>query len=702
MTTNLVRNQPVAIACALTVAFGVWLPGAPAAGAAELALKRVMLSTGGVGYFEHEAVVEGNSELVLDVRLDQVDDVLKSIVVFDDRGAVGTIRLPGRRPLEQIFRDLSFTGDALESGEALLNALQGAEVRVTGPRQLRGRLLRVTPEVTQLPDGGGTITRHRVSLITDQGLQQLVLEEADSIQFVDPELQGQVDQALAAIVAYRAHDRRTLTIETKGEGRRTVRVGYVVETPLWKTAYRLILPADRDARHGLLQGWAVIENMSGYDWRDVELTVVSGNPVTFRQALYTAYYVARPEVPVEVLGRVLPRPDTGAVRGRAKVAAAAKREQPRSRALGAMRALAQDRQEGFAAAPMAEAEAAAPAAVATMTAAESEEATTQVVFRVADPVSVESGHSLVVAIVNREMPTRRIAHYQPQAHDRHPLAAVRLENDGATGLPPGVLTLYERSGETGATGEAGAVSFIGDARLATLPAGDDRLVSFAVDQKTLISKEIETTKRIASGTISRGVFRLTRLHRQTTVYRIKGPAREARAVLIDHPRRPDWKLVVPDEDDVVLTARHYRIGLDLAPGSEKTVPVTVERPIVQSIGIASLKLPQIVAYATTGGLQPAVRRAFERLAELQRMAERHKLRIGQLEGERKRIYEDQDRIRDNLARVQRDSTLFQRYLKKLGDQENALETIVERLDQAQRRHREAGDALAAYIRDLKV
>ena len=694
MTTNRVRNQPAAIACALTVAFAAWLSGAPAAGAAELALKRVMLSTGGVGYFEHEAVVDGNAELVLDVRLDQVDDVLKSIVVYDDRGAVGAIRLPGRKPLEQIFRDLSFTGDALESGQALLNALQGAEVRVTGPRQLQGRLLRVTPEVTRLPDGGGTITRYRVSLITDQGLQQLVLEEADSIKFVDPELQGQVGQALAAIIAHRAQDRRALTIETKGKGIRTVRVAYVVETPLWKTAYRLILSADRDARQGLLQGWAVIENMSGHDWRDVELTVVSGNPVTFRQALYTAYYVARPEVPVEVLGRVLPPPDTGAVRGRAKAAAPAKREQPRSRALGAMRALAQDRQEGFAAAPMAEAE--APVAVATITAAESEEATTQVVFRVADPVSVKSGHSLVVAIVNREMPTRRIAHYQPQSHDRHPLAAVRLENDGATGLPPGVLTLYERSGETG------AVSFIGDARLATLPAGDDRLVSFAVDQKTLISREVKTTQHIASGAIGRGVFRLTRLHRQTTVYRIKAPAHEARAVLIDHPRRPDWKLVVPDEDDVVLTDRHYRIALDLAPGSEKTVPVTVERPIVQSVGIVSLKLPQIVAYATTGGLQPAVRRAFEKLAELQRVVEKHRLRIAQLEGERKRIYEDQDRIRDNLARVQRDSTLFQRYLKKLGDQENVLETIVGQLDQAQSHHREAGDALATYIRDLKV
>src|SRR4029077_17652583 len=42
-----------------------------------------------------------------------------------------------------------------------------------------------------------------------------------------------------------------------------------------------------------------------------ELTLLSGNPVSFRQAIYEAYYVARPEVPVEVAGRVLPKPDSG-------------------------------------------------------------------------------------------------------------------------------------------------------------------------------------------------------------------------------------------------------------------------------------------------------------------------------------------------------------------------------------------------------
>ena len=209
----------------------------------ELALERVMLSSGGVGYFEYSAEIEGDAELALKVNLDQVDDVLKSIVIYDDAGGVGQVRLPGREPLTQVFRDLPFGPDALETPAALLNSLQGAEVRATGDRDLEGRILGARAETVTLPDGLGTTVRHRVSLITPEGVRQFILEQAETVAFTDPELQAQVNEALEAIAAHRVQDSRTLTIAAEGAGRRTVRVGYVIAVPLWKTSYRLGLPA---------------------------------------------------------------------------------------------------------------------------------------------------------------------------------------------------------------------------------------------------------------------------------------------------------------------------------------------------------------------------------------------------------------------------------------------------------------------------
>src|SRR4051812_19368565 len=152
MSFRLRACQTVALIIALGLA--AW----PAA-AGDLVLKRVMLSAGGVGYLEHEAEGSGNAELTLDVPLGQGDDILKSIVVYDSKGGVGSAQLAGRDPLSQTFGNLPFAADALASPAALLNALQGAEIKVGASRPIVGRLLRVVPETVQLERG--TTTRNR-------------------------------------------------------------------------------------------------------------------------------------------------------------------------------------------------------------------------------------------------------------------------------------------------------------------------------------------------------------------------------------------------------------------------------------------------------------------------------------------------------------------------------------------------------------
>jgi hypothetical protein len=476
---NDVRSAPTA---ALFLALALILSiGNPAMAAENLALKRVMLSTGGVGYFEHEARVTGDAELVLDVRLDQVDDVLKSIVVYDATGKVGTIALPGREPLAEAFRDLPFGEAALGSPAALLQALKGARVSVTGPRRIIGRVLSITRETVTHPKTGAVSTQHRVTLNTDKGLESFLLEEAQSVGLTDATLQAQVNAALSAIARHRVADRRRIAIKVTGNGTRSVRVAYVVQTPLWKTSYRLTLDRDAKAKTGHLQGWAVVENMTGRDWKDVRLSLVSGNPVTFRQAIYQAYYVQRPEVPVEVLGRILPRPDTGAVakeeaasgtrapgRGqpgdrlrRAEKRAAGKSRSPVLRQ-SAPAALGGGYKSGAVAPSLADAAAPPPMARPVLVAGARESAT-QVVFRVPSPVSIASGHSLVVPIADRRIPADRVSLYQPRTHADHPVASAQLTNDSENGLPGGVLTLYERDGK------GGAVAYLGPDQPGSVP-----------------------------------------------------------------------------------------------------------------------------------------------------------------------------------------------------------------------------------------
>jgi hypothetical protein len=670
----------------------------PALAAAEddLALKRVMLSTGGVGYFEYEATVTGDAMLSLPVRLDQVDDVLKSVIVFDDTGGVGTISLPGREPLRDVFRELPFSEAELATPVALLNALRGAEIETLGVRAISGRLLSVTPEQVVLPDGGGTLTRHRLSILTGDGVRQVILEDADAVRFRDPDLQADIDAALAAVARHGERDRRSLDLRATGEGTRILRVGYVVEAPLWKTAYRVSLPQTgeraRDGDSGLFQGWAVLENRSGEDWEDVELTVVSGHPVTFRQALYDAYFVERPEVPVEVLGRILPRPDEGASPVRPEADGFL---ESRARAPAAMPSPS----ARIGMADMAEMEAkaqaqASPGRIAPVEGALAEEAATQVTFRIPHPVSAPAGHSLMVPIISREVPAQRVSLYQPDTHPRHPLASLRLTNDGETGLPPGILTLYEDTG----TGTA----FIGDARLAAFPAGEERLVSFAVDQKVTVDRENLQTERMTAARIADGILSVSVTERARARYTIEGAAGEPRTVLVEHPVRDGWRLVGPEGDRVETTGAHYRVSADLEPGGNAIVDVVEERPIHRRYELLDTGDDQLRYLFQARGLPAQLRQAMAEIAaQRARLGERQR-DLQRLEGEIAAIMEDQARLRQNLHAVPGGSDLHQRYLARMDEQETRLADLRDQVDEAQTALEAARDAHRDFVRGLDL
>ena len=675
----------LAIVCVAIVAGAT-----PAPAADELALKRVLLSTGGVGYFEYEAKVEGTAELSLNVRLDQVDDVLKSVVVYDDKGRVGTISLPGKTPLKEVFRELPFNREALGSPIALLSALRGAEVEVKGARALKGRIISVRPETTQIPDGKGVVTRHRVSLMTAQGLRQLILEDTDLLRFTDPKLQGDIDRVLATLAELGERDRRTLKVSVSGDGARTVRVAYVVEAPLWKTSYRLTVPDDPLAASGDLQGWAVVENRSGEDWTDVELTIVSGNPVTFRQALYDTYYVKRPEVPIEVLGRIMPRVDKGTVAPVARPAPEArlgKRGRP-----GRAASL-----QSFGAGGMARTVAEAPAAMdaAKLTASESTEATSYVIFRHPDAVTVSNGYSLVVPIVARSLKAERLALYQPDTDATHPLAAIGLINDSATALPPGILTLYER-------GRDGRVAYVGDARIKTLPAGEKRLLSYALDQKTRVDRETRSQGRVTSAKIAGGTLVLTRRQRQETLYRIKAPAKQARRLVIEHRRIPGWDRVEPAEAKVELTPSHYRIRHEVEAGTTGTLTVALERTELQRVALADLSRDRIRYYASARELGPEQRKAMAELGRKLSAVEDAETKVAQHEQTLEGLYANQERLRKNLASVPKDSDLFQRYLTRMQADEDAIQRAKTALETDRKRVAAARQALLDYARALKL
>ena len=650
--------------------------------AQDLALKRVMLSSGGLGYFEYEATVDGDATLKLTVSLDQVDDVLKSLVVYDDKGGVGGLSLPGREPLRQTFKDMPFDQSALESPASLLGALKGAQISVGGPRALSGRIVSVEEETQSRDDGKTVLKRTRVALLTATGLQQFILEDAENLQFADATLRDKIGQALLAIQANRAKDARTLELSARGQGRRVVRVAYIVLAPVWKASYRLTLPADVMAPRAALQGWATVENLSGQDWKDIELTLVSGRPIAFHQALYDAYYVTRPEVPVEVAGRLNPYIDRGGVAADARRVAPAAPPPPVAPAPASR---------------MREMEMTAGKSVAQAGGAEQIEATdaaTQVTFKFPNPVSVENGRTLSIPVIDRQNPAQRLALFQSDTNARNPMAAVRLGNDGETGLPPGILTIYERD-------KAGLVAYVGDARLSSLPIGEHRLLAYALDEKITIERDSTQTERLATATIADGVLRYSRVIRQTATYRVRGPAKEPRQLLVMQRRLPNWTLTKPEAQGIELSEGYYRVPFRLPGGDQTQVfEVAQEQTQRQELRLLDTNSEQIKVFAQATAFDAKTREALTRVLQLQQAVGEAERRLAQIDAERQQIVQEQARLRDNLGRVPANSDLQRRYLATLDRQETELEALSKRRADAEKAVQAARDALRTFISQI--
>jgi len=268
-----------------------------AASAARLPVKRVVLYKNGIGYFEHMTRVHGNQDLAIDFTTGQLNDVLKSLTVVDlGEGRIGAVRYNSIAPLDERLRSLRLPLAEQAGTEDFLTALRGARVEVrSGGAAAAGRLLSVEKERRQ-NGKGDYVDVTMFAVVTDSGeMRSFELGPGTSVRVADRDLNDEVGRYLSLVGSSRARDQRRMTISTLGAGDRDVFVSYISEVPVWKSTYRIIL-SDKPNEKPLLQGWAIVDNTVGEDWKDVQLSLVAGAPQSFIQNISQPYYTRRPTI----------------------------------------------------------------------------------------------------------------------------------------------------------------------------------------------------------------------------------------------------------------------------------------------------------------------------------------------------------------------------------------------------------------------
>ncbi|OLB34296.1 MAG: hypothetical protein AUH11_18640 [Acidobacteria bacterium 13_2_20CM_57_17] len=258
-----------------------------------------MLYKNGVGYFEHLGHVRGNQDVHVDFTSAQLNDVLKSLTVLDlSGGRITGVDYNSEAPLALRLATLRLALGERPTMAEFLGALRGArlEVRSGNGPALVGKLLSVERKTRTGAGAGGTVEIDEISVITDTGeVRSVDLGSATSVRIAEKDLQAEVGRYMNLMVASRDQDVRRMTISTTGTGERNLYLSYISEVPIWKTTYRIVLPAKADKKP-LLQGWAIVDNTVGEDWDNVELSLVAGAPHSFIQQLSEPFYGRRPVV----------------------------------------------------------------------------------------------------------------------------------------------------------------------------------------------------------------------------------------------------------------------------------------------------------------------------------------------------------------------------------------------------------------------
>jgi hypothetical protein len=687
---------------------------APPVQPTQLPIGQVVLFSSGVGYFQREGAVEGNARVDLSFPVSDINDLLKSMVLRDlDGGHISTVSYDSNAPLERTLKSFAVNLTSNPSFAQILDQARGEKVEVvlqqtnaTQPGTLSGALIGCEKQ-KQAVGGKDAVEVELVNLWCADGLRNLKLSEVQRVRFLNPILDSEFKKALETLALSHDTQKKAVSINFVGEGKREVRVSYVVENPIWKTSYRLVL--DKQGKP-FLQGWAVVENPTDEDWKDVRMALVSGRPISFQMDLYQPLYVQRPVVEMELFASLRPVAYSGALnynvdRAEPVSVPRAAEKKPEDKAATGAAAPRNKRMLGQGGGMGAYRKAGGgehwgglpakdkdnmPLNLGDGVASAASAAKLGDFFQYAldKPVTLTRQKSALLPIINKDVEGTRVSIYNERTQPKFPLLGLKFKNTSGLHLMQGPITVFEGS------------SYAGDARILDLQPNEERLLSYAIDLGTEVNPVLSSDNgRITQVKAVKGILYTSTKLRETKTYTIKNRNEQERLVLIEHPVRNDFKLV-SESKPTETASDFYRFQIKVAPGKTEKQTVSEERLLQQTVQLTNIDDNTIRHFISQPVTSEKVKAGLQKAMELRWETSKTQREIAELQRQLDTIRQDQPRLRMNLKELPQTSEAFQRIVKKFNEQETQIEKYladIKKLQGVEHGQRKAlEDFLAAF------
>lgn len=495
-----------------------------------------------------------------------------------------------------------------------------------------------------------------------------------------------------------------MTISTAGDGERDLLVSYVSEVPVWKSTYRIVIPNEGKP---LLQGWAVVDNTVGEDWKNVELSLVAGAPQSFVQELSQPYYTRRPVVPLPENAMLTPQTHEATMQEETSVP-----PPPPPPATGVPGASIGGVVGGvYNAAPKTSKElgtannltlrAVAPRPDASVIAETLESGTavgrTQELgdlfeYKLQDRVTIRKNQSALVPILQARIDAEKVSVWNPS--ERAVLRALWLDNTSNLTLDGGSFNVLE--------GDA----FAGEGLMDAIKPGEKRIMSYAADLGVLVdAKQKAENQRVTKVVIEHGVMTQSTQERQENTYTVRNRDTSSRAVVVEHPARAGWKLTDDDAKPVETTASFHRFRFNVDPKKTVTLVVKEYRPLVNRYQITNVSDNDIKVFFEQKMINAEVEKSLRQI-----LAQKHDISaieavISGRKGQVATVSEDQQRLRENMKALKgsvEEKALVARYVRELNEQEDRVQALRREISDLQQKRDAAQSKLNEMIEGLRM
>jgi hypothetical protein len=688
---------------------------------ATLPIDQVILYSSGVGYFQRAGKVQGNARVDLSFPVQDINDLLKSLVLRDlSGGHVTAVSYDSHDPVEKTLRSFAVNLNGNPSYGAILEQARGEKVEAvlqqsntTQPGTLTGVIIGVETQ-KQAAGKDGTVEIELLNLWCAEGMRSVKLNDVQRLRFLNPVMDSEMRKALETLALSHDTQKKAVSLTFAGEGERDVRVSYVIENPIWKTSYRLVLGKDGKP---YLQGWAIVENPSDEDWNNVGMALISGRPISFQMDLYQPLYVPRPMVEPELFASLRPPTyDANMDRAGATAGAQAATQFPAPPGMagfgamgggGGMRGgpggpqgnLGGEMRQSLGLSAGAEGKSGGTRKMALseinlqqgiQSAATAGKLGDFFQYVLDNSVTLARQKSALLPIINKEVEGSRVSIYNQSTHAKFPLLGLKFKNTTGLHLMQGPITVFEGS------------SYAGDARIQDVQPNEERLLSYAIDLGTEVDPVVENPKHtLTKVKVQKGILHSTTRIVESKTYKIANRADQDRTVLIEHPFRPDVRITSKDKP-VETTRDVYRFQVKVPAGKDASETVTEERDVSSQMVLTNADDNSIRVFIQSDVTSKAGQEALKKALSLKGKLDGTRQDLAHANQELANIERDQARLRANLKETPQTSEVYKKYIAKLETQETELDKLTAKIKELQSAELQQRKDYEGYLANLDV